>query len=96
MPTDSDVLRLVCDAVTNEDTGERARGTDGVVVLNRSRMMAEYMRLEEIKYEQIKETLRDALSESGDHSITVVDVCENDIHVWQLPRREAVQYAVDK
>lgn len=68
--------------------GERARGSGGVVLVNETSMA--YVLVDEIESEELRESLRDGLSEDGTHFVYIVMEKDRQVHIWKLDRLNLV------
>ncbi len=69
--------------------GEMTRGNGGFVLLGVSTGIS-YMLIDEIESEELRESLRDQLSEDGVHYVYVVEEQERTMHIWKIDRAKLV------
>ena len=69
--------------------GEMKRGNGGFVLLSVSSGMS-YMLIDEIESEELREALRDQLSEDGVNYVYVVEEQERNMHIWKIDRANLV------
>lgn len=81
------VLNAICAIIAR---AERDRGSDGVVLFNRKQETASWMKLTEIKPDDLREAASDILSEDGNRVYVVIeeDTDEHQVHIWTLSRAE--------
>lgn len=81
------VLNAICAIAAK---GEADRGSDGVVLFNRTEETASWVKLAELKTEELREATSDLLSEEGSHVYIIVeeDTAKHQVHFWKLLRSE--------
>ena len=81
------VLNAIC-AIAAQ--GEASRGSDGVVIFNRTEETASWVKLGELKTEQLRDATSEILSDEG-HLVYIVveeDTAQHQVHLWKLLRSE--------
>lgn len=81
------VLNAIC-AIAAQ--GEASRGSDGVVLFNRTEETASWVKLGELKTKELREATSEILSDEGHHVYVVVeeDTTQHQVHLWKLLRSE--------
>ena len=70
--------------------GESARGNGGVVVRSHKNGI-HYLLVNELPFDEMRESIEDMLSEEGDQFVFVVQEEEKTLHVWKMPRTKVVE-----
>ena len=68
--------------------GERARGSGGVVFVQRSLGRATYQLTSEIPNPELRENVESLLSECGETHLLCLEEVDRAVHLWKIPRAE--------
>lgn len=71
--------------------GEQTRGSHGVVFQNKAQGILHYITVDEIPSEELRDRVSDILSEEGDTNYFVVEEVERVMHIWKIPKAQAIQ-----
>ena len=74
--------------------GERERGSDGLVLYEPKAVDGvhiEWVKLNDVEPEELKENVTDLLSEEGDTFAFVMEVHGREAHLWKIPRSEMLK-----
>ena len=69
--------------------GERERGSDGVVLLDRAENAVSYVLLREIESFELRERLEEMLSAEGEDFFFVLERVDGSNHIWKISKLEA-------
>ena len=67
-------------------SGEKTRGSGGVVLCNKSKGTICYALVDEFESEELRERIRDMLSDEGTEYAFVVEEVDRTVDIWKIPR----------